>query len=295
MKREVIQWALRAESKSTAIKLALHPIHGEIVGARFMAALGIGTADVRLVQKSEAYKLGGKWICKFSTGDRVLAIRKVPGAIALGYLRQLHGIAAPEPEWRWQLSDGGEDALNMFHTAMAVWNATGNRLLSLLVPDQHPDVAVEFIREILVHGKSWQVPDAKQFFSDFQPANLETIKAAIQWNSEQMLKLHAGRLLLGCTLAHAGNVLVDGVGRLYSIDHEKIERSDGSDIEMLARHMKPGTRARRAVCDVANVLQPEAIWQLFDEVGLDWPLGSRSATIEYFENRVRKFQEHFQQ
>lgn len=300
MQKALINWANEIEQQRA--RLVLHPAHAELVGARFLNALGIRTAEVKLIPQREAQQLSAEWIQKFHVDTRALVIRKIPGAISLNHLAELHGIRAAEPEWRYPLEPDGALAVFVFDAETALQDTFGGfgeggamayRFSRLFA--RHADIIPRNILALMTHGKRWQVPDAKQFFSDFQPANMEVIKAAIAWNSEQMLKLHAGRLLLGCTLAHAGNVLVDGAGRLYSIDHEKIEHSDGSDIEMLAQHMKPGTRAWRAVCDVANVSQPEAIWQLFDDVGLDWPLGSRSATVEYFENRVRRFQEHFQQ
>jgi hypothetical protein len=66
---------------------------------------------------------------------------------------------------------------------------------------------------------------------------------------------------------------VDGQGKLFSIDHEKVYWSNGSDVEMLASNIRRPSRAYSAVARVVNTISPRGMEALFDGLpDLPWAL-----------------------
>lgn len=262
MKTALTIWCAQQEVSN---RPAINSLTAEIVGWRFMRALGVGTAPaVELVRQPEARrdKNTADWYFKFGHPDgRVLAIQRIPHAISLTCLRIIHGIASETAQWNYP---GGAE------------------------------FAAIAIRNIMHLGNSGQVPDPAVFYADFSlPASPEKIMSAIRWNSPQMTEIHAARLLLGCSLAHAGNVCVDERGGLYSIDHANISFTE-NDAEVLSENLPRGSQVRSVVAHVVSRLKPTDIAPLFHNLpDLPWPLGTRAATVRYFQQRLRSFQERF--
>lgn len=205
------------------------PFAAEIASARFLRLLGIGTAPhVMVMTSAEAAKLDRRnWIFKDADGkarwgnvggdDNALAVARISGAVPLSYLREQFGISAEIPvieDGRTRVTMGG----------------------------------------VLWKGKA-DPPNAGEFYADFQPHWWERakIREAIKWDSEPMLKIHAARLFLGCTTAHASNILVNAEGQLFSIDHADVARTDGSEIDLLFQNVRPGTVAFDALGMVARL------------------------------------------
>lgn len=109
-------------------------------------------------------------------------------------------------------------------------------------------------------------PNADEFYADFQPHwwQRAKIRSAIKWDSPEMLKIHAARLFLNCTTAHASNVLVNAAGRLFSIDHADCARTSGEEIDLLFANVKPGTRAFDAL-HVVCALREADVCGIFGE------------------------------
>jgi hypothetical protein len=113
-------------------------------------------------------------------------------------------------------------------------------MIPINLEDAKPGAKRWLGQDILWQGKA--VPT--WLFWDFVPPDdWSAIRAAIKWDSEPMLRIHAARLFLGCTTAHASNILIDAAARLYSIDHADIAKTDGAEIDLLFANVKAGTVA----------------------------------------------------
>lgn len=266
------------QSGETPFVAALTPEVSEIVGARLMRALHIGSpTEVRVgVTKDEAIEAvqSGKWICKthfvdtpqrlqaaYMFGDTNTLIRRIPNTVSLFTLRVKYKLCAETP-------------------AM---------LENVDVPDDFRQWAREW---------GWIISQGHQNFyltTDFKlPADTSEIKKVIQWDSEPMLKIHAARLFLGCSTAHAGNVLVDADANLYSIDHESVQRFDGEDLVWTFDNIRPHTRAwfsLGSICSLSEQNIVDCLSGLPD--GITWPLGSQTATEDYFLRRLNYWQRRF--
>lgn len=263
---------------------SLHPVVGEIVGQRLMKLLGIGAApEVKVVTRAdtdarprtifkEVRRTGVRipWGLRPVT-DSALAIEKIPHAVPISYLRTNYGISA-EP-WNFRLSEAGEGLLSLFGR----------------VP----------VPEVLFRGKA-DITAASEFYSDFSlPEDLSAIKAAIAWNSPASLSLHAARLFLATTTAHASNILVDARGKLYSIDHETCARTDGEELVQLFENILPDTAAFESLRNVAR-LSEKQVGSLFDGFEREasanwfhWPMVTQKKTAEHFINRLRLWKRLF--
>jgi hypothetical protein len=263
MHYELIGYAANIERKAATLPRSLDPFAGEIIGARFMHLLGIGApTEIRVVNAAEAKAAGDAWVIKTYKNGRLrwfggiaadinVLVARIPGTISLRALRRVYGVVGPE------ITLHGDDVVP------GSWN---------------------IIERIL-----WLGPEAadSEHSGFVLPDDLTAIRAAIEWNSDPMLAIHAARLFLGCSAAHAGNVLVDANAKLYSIDHEFCVPTDGADLDTLFKHMKKGTRAWRALGAVA-ALEPADVERLFDDLPLcvTWPLRSKYETVFYFLERL---------
>ena len=296
MNKELYRWADEIENREMAPDIrnafasafseipwsshSLHPVMGELVGARLMRLLGIGTSNVEFVPAEEARRRNPReWVVKTITGGRlkirtpggkfqqpwVVVSEKIPRAISLFYLRRFYGIFTnfgPVP------------------------------LLSNFLPGDQFD-RWEKMRLRVWIGKD-QLPSALDFYDDFKaPADWGPILKAIAWNSEPMLRIHAARAFVGTTFSHASNTLVDAAGRLYTIDMEFAVATTGDDLDRLFDNIVPETRAFEALRPIAELNEYE-VAGLFDELPeVGWPLGSKEVTVEYYLSRLRKWQKLF--
>jgi hypothetical protein len=248
---------------------SLDPLAAEIIGARFMRLLGVGAPTEIHTAGIEAAIAGPDWIVKsmkdgrlkHGVGWRNVLVRRIPGAISISALSAVHGVISQWPHWEMDgtgLTEHSASLLKRFLWHVSSFMALGNG---------HEQIAAT---------------------SDFRPpANWDAVRAAIKWDSPQVLLLHAGRLFLGCSAAHAGNVLVSADGRLHSIDHELIEHTDCSEFRWLTENVRRETKAWTALEQVAAISY-EQIEQLFADLpaGISWPMGDREKTAAYFGLRL---------
>lgn len=262
--------------------LSLHPFVGEFVGARLMRRLGIGAPeDVRLADKQAAREAiaTGAWIPKIYKDGRLRAtdelgisdvnilIKRIRGAISLYDLRVKHGICGRELVLTADFSfDEGKGLIESIVT-----NGVRGQLLNQLACG-------------IRNGKEHSNPIPSDFVL---PLDTSKIVSAIQWDSPQMLRIHSARLFLGCSAAHAGNVLVDADGKLYSVDHESCAATDGEELELLFDNVQRDTRTWWTLRGVAG-LSHENIVALFADIpeSAHWPLGSKQTTVNYFTGRL---------
>ncbi|HXN24585.1 MAG TPA: hypothetical protein VOA41_17755 [Candidatus Dormibacteraeota bacterium] len=103
MKKALVYWVNQEESRQKKSPPLLDPLMGELIGSRFMQALGIGAPFVELISESESgQRSRAGWILKPSgSGGLIAAIRKVPRAISLFFLRTVHGLHAEPSQWKW--------------------------------------------------------------------------------------------------------------------------------------------------------------------------------------------------
>jgi len=264
------------ELNHAPFKRSLDPLAGEVVGARLMHKLNIGAPiAIRCATSAEAKTAAasGDWVVKTFQEGRLkfggtaaenVLIGKLPGAISLVSLRLIHGIENSAIKFRVE----------------------GVPL------EEQADFGHMF--RVLYLGRQ-EIANAEHFFRDFVlPDDLTNIKAAIEWDSPQMLAIHAARLFLGCSTAHAGNVLVDANGKLYSIDHEICECTNGGELAALFKYTKKVTRAWRVLAGVA-ALEPTDVERLFDDLPeqVTWPLRSKYETVYYFLERLDFWKKHF--
>jgi hypothetical protein len=224
---------------------AMDPFAAEIVGAALMQRLRIGTSPcVEIVSRDEARRRGhGRcWILKTSGGracfdpsqfsDPMLAVKKIPGAIPLARLRDRFGI--DRRDFSYLLEVQGRP---------------------------HPRMSFE---PTLFAGKP-PIPGANEFYSDFAaPQDWSAVRTNIEWDSFAMLRIHAARLFLCSTTAHASNILVDAAGTLYSIDHADCVVTSGTELPALAQAVAPGTRAHEALRSISS-LSERQLAMLFND------------------------------
>jgi hypothetical protein len=308
MKSAVMHWARSAEKKygklpDAYLYRSLQPAAAEIIGCKFMRALGIGTApSVEILETKEALRRDpSQWIFKPIGRDRLkvcaperiesrwtLVVQKIPRAIPLSFLRTHYGIDTGRIAFA-PIEDRPE--LDLSGCGM-VWDLLP-RLRGGWIEVR------EKISDIIWNGKA-ELQNAHEFFSDFvPPEDWSAVRRAIAWDSDQMLAIHAARLFLGMSIAHLSNVLVDPEGRLYSIDHEFCSATDGEELRILFDNVKPGTRASKALRGVAELTE-EKLRELFDDLPVPpgvrwfcWPMGSREKTVEHYLERLRLWKQRF--
>jgi hypothetical protein len=251
-----------------------------------MCILGIGASPcTEIVDAEEARRRdGSQWIPKTMVGSRVhsqpwgsiieararwvILSRKIPRAISLHHLRKFYGIDGGPPPVNIpnsvELFAGGDfNFFNRFTTALWL-------------------------------GKD-SLPDAREFYSDFEPpADWGAVKRAIEWDSDQVLAIHAARLFLCTTAAHTSNLLVDPEGGLYTIDFEYCARTAGEELDKLFANVVPGTRAFESLRPISKLgkLEIDELFEGFPE-WVEWPLGNQQATVEHYLSRLAKWKKLF--
>ena len=272
MKQAIAEYVLTTEHKLShgGFKPSLHPLVAEKIGAELCHKLGIGApSEIKAADRQETLAAirSGEWIPKVILDDRLRAVsafqrigiadwnvlvKRIPRAISLVELRLRCGIEG--------------------------------RAIHVSSDDVSRDKLLNELGDIIHQG------NARSYFtvSDFElPADTTKIQEAIQWGSQAMLAIHAARLFLACSAAHAGNVLVDADGKLYSVDHECVAQTSGEELELLFDNVERGTRAWNALAGVASLSHDDVV-DLFSGVPDDahWPLGSKEKTVNYFTGRL---------
>lgn len=287
---EITTWAAGLERQIYRKEFppSLDPIAAEIVGARLMRVLGIGApAEFRVTESLDGIDTT-RWVVKSANAEgrlklgaaagarRFVLIERIPNAISLTALRNRFGITAPLPGNGLTASLTEEFAIEA--------NRAGLISTDALVADERLYSDRSLVQDVMMLVRIGK-DDGGRF--DFRPpADWAPVQTAIAWGSEPMLLIHAARAFLACSTAHAGNILVDANGKLYSVDHECCSVTDGMELELLARHVKPGTRAAKALKRIAEIQERE-IRELFDDLPTEvsWPMGSREITIEHYLRR----------
>ena len=285
MELALTKWAAAAERAQHAFKRTLDPLAAEIVSARFMRLLGIGAPEtIRELAGDETPD--DTWITKSMRAGRMrraddgpsvrrMAIQRIPGTISLSALRLYYNVNACQRRW-----DIPVESLAATVLSGLVYQSTGTMPGRLVTSD----ILIENVMQFLSTGSD---PLPRAFFSDFvAPADWTTIRETISQESQQMLDIHAARAFLACTTAHAGNVLVDCEAKLYSIDHEHCVVSDPREVQLLGRHVRRGTKARKALQRIAE-LEEHEIRGLFEDLpDVEWPMGDRATTVAHFTDRL---------
>jgi hypothetical protein len=313
MRPELVQWSLRDEAEfgkgaKVVQHRSMHPAAAEFVGHRLMKALGFRCAQVKVVLRDELKQYSqSQWICKAVSGTsafprlkycsfaeaqevpahRFILIEKIPGAVPLNYLRDHYGIESPG--WDIQGTPGFPSKDSLLALDWTWWPVFfyGHTIDSAIA------MGCDQISRFLAHGKRSDSLNYAEFYADFKPPEDWTaVKAAIAWNSEEALAIHAARLFLGCTTAHTGNMLVDSEGHLSTIDFEFCRKTDGEEIRQLFANVRPGTRAWEALRGVAGLTTAQ-IFGLF-EGAADYfrsPMGNRLDAQLYFLKRLGLWKE----
>ena len=264
-------------------KRSMHPAIAEIVGQRLMTLLGIGcSSSVRICDEATAVDRKD-WVIKEISRDGarvvynpsfkvpVLLISRIKRAVPVSYLRRCYRVKG-EP---WSFAYRKE-----FRRLAALCGEHGPQPKKTLT-----------VPELLFFGKRELF--GSDFYSDFcPPPDWQQIRRAINWDSAALLKIHAARVFLAATTAHASNILVDGDARVYSIDHEHCACPDGYELEQMFEKVRPDTPAFDALRAVAQ-LSEEQVASLFTglaDIRADWcywPLGSQPTTAKYYADRLR--------
>jgi len=267
-------------NKAGQFKASLSPLVAEVVGAGLMKSLGLGAPeDIRLVDKAEAREAiaTGEWVPKVYTDGRLKAvdelglaesnilIKRIPGAISLYNLRVKHGICGREIRLS---ADVPQDS----------------SIIEKLVYTGGQNYLLNSWGKLILQGSGTCHYIADDFIL---PLDRSKIQEVVEWDSAPMLAIHAARLFLGCSAGHAGNILVDADGKLYSIDHESCAHTNGEELELLFDNVQRDTRAWRSLAGVAS-LSHEDIASLFSAIPDDahWPLGDKAKTVDYFCGRL---------
>jgi hypothetical protein len=251
---------------------SLNPLGAEIVAGRFLKSCGIGVPEeIRAANFEEAASAGPDWICKTMRGGRLrlgageqnILIRRIPNTINLRELFERYGVSTGCTQWQLDPDNGELSGENRQVLRQFLQNA------NLLIG----------VGNASTYRATYFIPPAD--------GDWTAIREAIKWNGEKMLTVHAARCLLGISAAHAGNVLVDATGKLYSIDHELTVKTDFSEFKYLTASVRRNTRAWGAL-EVVTSVNEDAFEQMFDDLpaGISWPLGSKEQTVSYFSLRL---------
>jgi hypothetical protein len=311
MQQNLVTWAAKLERKNHRVPpaLSLDSITAEIVGSRFMPKLGIGApSEIRVLnERSDAT---ADWIVKSFEDGRLkagvggsglrVAIKKIPGAISLTALRNKFGVSGKALAWDVPSPNPLQSLFSIIVSdrvyAAGISGWLSDAFLESVQIDEKlltDDVLCRNVNAFLYHGRD-QSPEG--FLSDFVPPEDWTpIRNAVAADSEQMLLIHAARVFLACTTAHAGNILVDASGKLYSIDHERCELTDGREIDLLAENVKLGTRAHESLRVISASLDTAIVRGLFDILPeqVTWPMGPRDRTVTHYLSRLEKWKKCF--
>ena len=279
--------SLASQGKADFSDRSIHPAAGEVVGWRLMQLLGIGTSPcTEIVEGEEAIRRdGSQWVRKTMIGSRVrsqpwgstigrparwvILSQKIPRAITVHYLRKFYGI------------DRGQSPVSFLNREEVVASDNSNPFS-------------RFVTRLWL-GKD-SLPNAQEFYADFSPpADWSAVRQAIEWDSNQVLAIHAARLFLCTTAAHTSNLLVDPEGGLYTIDFEYCARTAGEELDKLFANVVPGTRAFESLRPISKVRERE-VAELFEELPewIEWPLGSKEQTVEHYTERLRKWKRLFE-
>ena len=196
----------------------LNPFAAEIFGAALSRRLGIGTSAVSVMSYKEAEKLQDVFIkvCEqtvagkelhlaggqVADGELVLVSRKIPGTVPISHL-PAHGIRLKQEYGFEKMSQN---------------------LIEL-------DEAYRKMRKCS--------PIPSSFYSDFDPEDRFNIEKNTDWGSNAFRRIFLTRIFLGTTAGHNGNTLIDGNGKLYTIDFGTTRRESGEDLEVFFTHIHP--------------------------------------------------------
>ena len=196
----------------------LNPFGAEMFGAALCRRLGVGTSLVSVMPFREANALRDVFIKKCvqttageelhligkSVADEelVLVSHKIPGAVPLSHLPD-YGIRLKQ--------EAGFDKMSQNFIEV--------------------DEAYRKMR------KCSPVPSS--FYSDFDPEDRFDIEKNTDWGSDAFRRILLARLFLGTTAGHNGNTLIDGSGKLFTIDFGTTRRESGEDLEILFKYMQP--------------------------------------------------------
>jgi len=270
---QAIAWQKRRANVET-----LNPFGAEIFGAALCRRLAIGTSEVSLMLYGEASALRDVFIkqCVPTTAgeelhligesvadeELVLVSHKIPGAIPVSHL-PAHGIRLKQ--------EYGFDKMSQ-------------NLIEL-------DEAYRKMRKCS--------PIPSSFYSDFDPEDRFNIEKNTDWGSDAFRRIFLTRIFLGTTAAHNGNTLVDGEGKLYSIDFGTTRRESGEDLEVFFTHIQPMIKmfGRERLSDT---------WLLMGEIAALTDLGLRSCVdcvpyryeddlLDYYRRRLRFWREKYQE
>ncbi len=142
--------------------------------------------------------------------------------------------------------------------------------------------------ELIAQALGKTCEPADKFFSGFNPTpeECDCIGRAMALDGEKYLRICAGRVFVGCSAPHFGNVLATKGGDLVSIDHARACFEDGQDLEMLFRFVRRDSLAFRILGEVA-VLTADDIRAAVAEVPKHRACGSTDRLAEYYERRVQ--------
>lgn len=251
---------------------SMNPFAASLCAEAILRRLGIKTASSRILSSDEARMLSPNFIVKFEERERLhwrglmplhvfepgrfaLVCHVVPDSASVDFVRRVKlGIADFGRDETFNLLAGNLDAKFLFRRTF--------------------------------QALSKQCRHADALFADFQPTDEEwpKIKAAIDMYADAYLRIAASRVFVGCTAPHFANVLVTHAGDLVSIDHDSARFEDGTDLRMLFKFVRRGSRVFDLLGEVAALADDDI------RAAVDLPqhpaCGSTDGLAEYFCKRL---------
>ena len=206
--------------QSMRLRKPMNPFVAEFFAQGILRRLGIGTAEQVFCSGKEARALGEDYAVKFAGHQPAQSLTWNPESVRRGWC--LASKLVPDAASLDYISRSlitSQDARSQILRQCAIGHAE---------KDQGYD---ELIARTL--GKTC-IP-ADKFFINFKPTKSELllIAAAMALDGEKYLRVCAGRVFLGCSAPHFGNVLATKTGQLISIDHCRGYFENGQDLREL--------------------------------------------------------------
>jgi hypothetical protein len=257
----------------------MNPFAAEFLAQGILRRLRIPTASSRICSADEARALPPDFVVK-SAGERPAQTLNWSSADVIESIR-----------FGWCLvSRIVSDSASLDYIARTILpsHSARNKVVAMLAKcaADHATKDRRF-EELIAQTLGKTCEPADKFFSRFNPTpeELDCIGKAMALDGEQYLRICAGRVFVGCSAPHFGNVLATKGGDLVSIDHARAYFERGDDLRMLFKFTKRDSIAFRILGDIA-ALTADDIRAAVAEIPQHRACGSTGALAHYYERRL---------